>query len=169
MLPRLWRGESTSAIAALGKALDYLAEILLLRKVYHRPFRDVAGLKVFLVPHVPLAIVLTDECQASDINKDKGRTVDSVLDSPKAIPGGWSLRAGICMGRVLISAFNPDLGRLPAHSALAQVSLSSKEERARNVPVRPRWLGIDHGVSLSPFATPCSCFLDRGLSCTSAD
>lgn len=42
----------------------------LLRKVDHRPLRDVARLVVLLIFHVPLAIILKNACEISVAHKD---------------------------------------------------------------------------------------------------
>lgn len=112
-------------MTTFNETLHDLLDTPFIRKVYHYPFRDVARLEVFLISHVPLAVVLKERVRKTCAAHKNGRgTVDSVLSSPNLIPRDGSLRAGICIGRALISAFNPDLGKLPAHSTLGCMRLA---------------------------------------------
>lgn len=51
-------GEGTSAGTTFGETLHYIFDPPFPSKVDNQPFRDVAGFVVFLVLHVPFAIVL---------------------------------------------------------------------------------------------------------------
>lgn len=79
---------------------------------------------VFLIPHIPLATILRGIRETLAAPEDGQLTVGSVFPPPKVIPRDGSLRAEIWMGRELISAFNPDLGKLPAHSAFGYMSIT---------------------------------------------
>lgn len=59
MFSQSGREESTSGVTTLGKTLHYLFEIPFIRKANYCPLRDVARLIVFLIPHVPLTVILT--------------------------------------------------------------------------------------------------------------
>jgi hypothetical protein len=53
-------GENTSGVTTFNKTLHDLLHTPFVRKVYHRPLRDIARLIVFLIPHIPLAGILKD-------------------------------------------------------------------------------------------------------------
>ena len=127
-------GETTSGVTTLNKTPYDLFDTPFIRKVDYYPLRNVSGLIVLLIPHVPLAGILKGVRETSATHKDGKLAVDSVLPSPKVIPRDGSLRAGIWMGRELISAFNPDLGKLPAHSAFGSMSIARKRRGPGTYP-----------------------------------
>ena len=150
-------GGSTSGVTTLNKAPHDLLDAPFIRKVDHYPLRDIARLIVFLILHVPLAAILGGIRETFVVPEGGHLTAGSVLPPPKVIPRDGSLRAVIWMGWELISAFNPDLGKLPAHSAFRSISTALKGD------LEPYTCGFNCSEAIVRFSCRPRQHLARGL------